>query len=1183
MMEARRCLPTLVLLLLFGVKARSGSLNNLVVNEIMVGNVDCFVDPSWNFGSWVEVYNTGVVPAQLRGCWLSDDAENLEKCRIAQSTLIYGHSFATLWFGHHDKYCPSQIDMKLKAEGGMLYLSSPDGELLLRQDYPSAVARASWARISDGADEWCFTNHATPGSSNGHLQPPSHRLPVPELSCPDSLFEGKVSFRVGIPEGTTLRYTTDGSTPTLEHGETSADGFFETQHDAVYRFALFGNKCLSSPVVTRTFIKHDKDNNLPILSIATNPANLYSDEMGIFVKGTNGRAGLGVNTPCNWNMEWDRPVNFELLDSSGRPLINQEAEIRRCGGWSRGNTPFSFKIHAAMVFKGQNYFPCQCFGDKPYYKYRTLQIRNGGNETFGRVIDAFLQKLVLTSGMDVDAQAYEPVVHYINGVYHGVINMREPNNKQFVYANYGLDDDEIDFFEMDCDSGYVQKCGTREAFERLYALSGDAANEASYAEIEKMLDIDEFCNYMAVEMFLGNGDWPQANCKAWRPRTGEGRFRYILFDIDRSFESDSPFTKFENTRIYTFNTLYGEAVSNWTKEVESVTVFLNLLRNARFRRHFIDAFCLIAGSVFEPTRAERLIDGWTKRIEAMQVLPDNGYWKNVSPRSYADKVVRRLNVRSEKMYTALATYPPMQLSSGQALKVKLSANLQGARLLINGQTIPTDRFDGKLYPPVTLRAEAPDGYVFEGWEEKSKEFENADAVLIEKGGKWTYYDQGSLDAAVPFWRTLGFGTSIWQSGNAPFGYGYAGSGYGTQLDYGDDASEKRITSYFRKIVSMPNAPSEGDVLELTYYVDDGFVLYVNGTEAARVNMPEGDITFATTSTTNAGTEPQYGTLHLDAACFKEGVNVVAVEVHNSSAASGDLYWDASLVHHKTANEGRHYYSREAECLLPSRDAELAACFRQDESAAQTGRQPYVVINEVSASDGAHVNEYFKRADWVEIYNNTSSDVDLAGMYLSDNLSNVHKYAISAEGSEASTRIPAHGYGIIWCDKCKPLAQLHAPFKLANADSAVVVLTAHDGSWADTLTYCLPERGTSVGRFPDASRNVYLMSRPSIAAANHMNSYTKPVEESFGKATGTMAARPDMAHMSYAKGCLRIEGMKGRIALSIYTMKGEKVMSSMLDAGTGRTSIPIGALRSGIYIAHLTDKTGQRLCTVKFQR
>ena len=80
-----------------------------------------------------------------------------------------------------------------------------------------------------------------------------------------------------------------------------------------------------------------------------------------------------------------------------------------------------------------------------------------------------------------------------------------------------------------------------------------------------------------------------------------------------------------------------------------------------------------------------------------------------------------------------------------------------------------------------------------------------------------------------------------------------------------------------------------------------------------------------------------------------------------------------------------------------------------------------------------INDQYKKKDWVELYNATASPVDLAGMYLSDNPLKPQKYQIQAtEG--INTVVPPYGHLIIWCDGSQPVNQLHAPFKLDNADS-----------------------------------------------------------------------------------------------------------------------------------------------------
>ena len=169
---------------------------------------------------------------------------------------------------------------------------------------------------------------------------------------------------------------------------------------------------------------------------------------------------------------------------------------------------------------------------------------------------------------------------------------------------------------------------------------------------------------------------------------------------------------------------------------------------------------------------------------------------------------------------------------------------------------------------------------------------NPDDVIIKKGDSWTYYDQGSLDGNN--WSSIGYGTSKWKTGKAPLGYGNSSSGYNTMLNYGANSNNKYITYYFRKLVVLKEAPNDSTELCLNFKADDGFVLYINETEATRYNMPEGEITYNSLSPTSVEVEPIDGQLTLNSKLLKKGINMIAVEVHNNSVTSSDIYWDASL-------------------------------------------------------------------------------------------------------------------------------------------------------------------------------------------------------------------------------------------------------------------------------------------------
>ena len=107
----------------------------------------------------------------------------------------------------------------------------------------------------------------------------TQQISAPVVDQPSQLFMGSINVNVTIPSGCTLRYTTDGTLPTLNNGMTSYSGQFQVNYTSVFRFRLFADDMLPSRVTTRSYIERDRDYYLPVVSVVTDPTFLYSKEI----------------------------------------------------------------------------------------------------------------------------------------------------------------------------------------------------------------------------------------------------------------------------------------------------------------------------------------------------------------------------------------------------------------------------------------------------------------------------------------------------------------------------------------------------------------------------------------------------------------------------------------------------------------------------------------------------------------------------------------------------------------------------------------------------------------------------------------------------------------------------------------------------------------------------------------
>lgn len=1136
---------------------------SLVVNEIMASNVDQFVSPAYNFDGWIELYNPTNQAVELGDMYFSDDASNLKKWHTPVALgVVPASGYTVVWFDSN-RLCQTNAPFKLDVDGGTLFISDAKGQILVQQDYPESLPRVSYARTTDGNDEWALSYRPSPGETNNTGTFAKQQLAPPTVNEPSQFFNGTLTVNVDIPAGCTLRYTTDGTLPEESNGtyngQVSRTGQLTISKTTCFRFRLFADGYLPSPTTTRSYIVRDRDYTLPVVSVVSDPRFLYDDMLGVYVQGKNGRPGNGQSSPCNWNMDWDRPVNFSFLTADGEMVLNQDVDLEMCGGWSRAWEPHSFKLKGNKELSGSKRFDYPFFAAKPYINNRTLQIRNGGNDNSCRIKDPAIATIVQRSGVDIDLQSYFPVHEFINGQYIGVLNVREPNNKHYVDANYGWDDDEIDQFEISPDSFYVQRCGTSQAYDRLVELSAYAADPSVYAQIRKMLDIDEYINYMAAECYLGSDDWLRNNVKAFRYRDG-GRFRFVMFDTDFAFaRSSNMFREMMNMeKNFAFNALLpgGEVI---VTDITLITLFRQLLQNDDFRRQFIDTYCLMGGSVFDPSRCNAIIDELTS-VSAPAMALEGG-----SPYSTANDVKNKFQNRELTMTQAMKNYNLFKLTGVEAQPVSLRSDTDGARIEVNGINVPTGAFNGHLFAPVTLKAVAPAGYVFKGWLNDNV----AQTEIFGKGSIWQYYDKGY--PGTDDWKLLDYSVAGWSSAQAPLGYGM--NGVKTTISYGNNSNNKIPTYYFRHRFTLNEKPADNAVFMFNYSVDDGFVVYVNGTEAGRYNMPSGTVNHNTYTTTWAGSVPDEGSIQLKGGLFRLGTNVISVEVHNTSGSSSDIYFDASLTGEIHKTQQTDLFSTEPELTLPQGNVGLIACYREmtAEERKAAGMNP-VCINEISAANSVYVNEYGKKNDWIELYNTTGKVQDVAGMYLTDNLDNPKKYQLPT--GSALTKIPAHGRLIIWCDKLDDTPQaLHAPFKLA-AEGGAVALAAADMSWTDKLYYGAHDGNHTVGRYPDGAADIFLMTVPTIAKTNQLNSYDEVSDQQTLDVNGRLVASVNGLRIGYANETLLLHSDDADYAhLEIITVSGQLVETTVVNMHNGRSTFSITHLQPGIYIARATDNIG----------
>lgn len=1026
---------------------------DIVLNEAMPCNLNTYMDKdTYNYNGWMELYNNGTAAVNINGYTFKyTDDDNVEhEATIDYDCTIAKGGYKLIFFDKEEK--EGHISYKLDASGGTMVLLDASGATVSTLTVPSICAYVSYGIKGDTIGYMV----PTPAAANSTAYPAtklknfvaSHQCDTVKFSTHPGVCNDAIALT--MTSGTTgakIYYTTDGTVPTESNGKLYSKALDITK-TTVIRARAYADGKIYSPISTGSYLFNDTKHSycsglgaIPVVSIVTDIKNFNDDTYGFAVKGTNGIVGGCSSTgTANYNQPWKRPMNFEFI-VDGKTVVSHELEAKIMGGCSRKDDIKSLALCAnKKCGKGNNKMEYAFFTDKPDIDtYKSLHLRNGGNDFDGiRIRDGIMQAMI--HGNNIDYQAYRPVAYYLNGEYQGLMGLNEHANEDYVYSNYGLDDDEIDLIKI-ANHQITASNGTVDAYNNLISEAQISQNTDSYCDkMNKLMDIDEYLTYNVFEQFICNTDWPGNNQKLWRA-TSDGRFRWILYDTDFGFNlygGAAPNYDGYTTDMIKFCLGEGSVV-NWangsktspytfTDEYKWKTIlFSSLMKDDNFKAMFLTKNLMLLQTNLTTERMKAVIDSVASDAQAeyCAMNANANYKPNITETEEISTMKEFAEKRPSYVMQYLASY-----FGGSQVNLAISSNVAGARFSINGLYWDKDSYEGKYITnaKLTVTPIAPNGYKFKNWKLSSA----ASANLLNSSSTWNYLYNAT--GAETGWNTADFETTGWESGNGKFGYASSGD-FDTEMTYGEDADDKPITAYFRTTVDVDDVANYSKfVANITY--DDAYVIYVNGKEIKRDNLPEEDAieysTLATEYTNDATAEVEIASSY-----FKTGENVIAVEIHQNSATSSDLVFAMTL--NAIGNAEGSESTKETYSAVINDNYSMEAIFEKVDNSNTLFINEVCTSNKGSETQGGYADEYGKYGDWIEIYNSGDADINIAGWYLTDNSAKPTKYQIPTNEPN-NTIVPAKGYLMIWCDNDIWNGPLHTSFKLGESATNTIVLS-----------------------------------------------------------------------------------------------------------------------------------------------
>ncbi|MCZ2115144.1 MAG: CotH kinase family protein, partial [Anaerolineae bacterium] len=669
----------------------------LFINEILVGNASTTFDTDYsNYSSWIEIYNGGNSSIDLKNYSLAywdDGAPDPIAWKVPVSVSIPAKGYVIFWADEKNKNRHAKFGMDMR--GDKLQLLAPGGAVLdevtydMRDSAKTLLPDISYGRQADGGAVWAWFDAPTPAASNNAAI--SYTTPNlakgPTFSPPGGFYTGGQSITLSTDEaGGQIRYTLDGSIPTPS--SPLYTGPITVSQPTAVRARVYASGKMAGQTVTHTYLI-GVSRNLPVVSIATAPANLFDSGIGIYAR---------------WQMrQWERPASMEMYEIDGTRVVAQDIGIEIHGSKSRERAQKSLEIKARRTY-GAKDIPYAFFDDKPIKAYKRLVLRNSGNDSKVLFTD-LIQHYIVKDMMDIDYQAGRPVIVLLNGQYWGIYNIREKADEVYPEQNYGLDKDtDYDFYTQK-----APEAGSTAAWESLrsFVSGNDMSVPANYDYVKSQVDIEEFMNYFIVELYDANADWPYNNIRFWRAYDG-GKWRWVLYDLDMALQPKDR----DGTTFVDFLT------SSSSKYVYQSMLLRRLMQNAEFRSDFAQRFASHINITFDPARVEGFIGLFQSRIAA-EMPAHIARWGEPASMTAWNSVINN-NIRY--FYGGRQTPMRNQLNAqiGSPGMANLTVNIVGGGdVKAAGVVVPGSGYTGPYFKntPMSLEAVPRAGWAFVRWQE----------------------------------------------------------------------------------------------------------------------------------------------------------------------------------------------------------------------------------------------------------------------------------------------------------------------------------------------------------------------------------------------------------------------------------------------------------------------------------
>lgn len=500
-----------------------------------------------------------------------------------------------------------------------------------------------------------------------------------------------------------------------------------------------------SKIVDKTYFVTTGDlkqyEDLSIVSLVTNPDNLFDPDYGIYVTGTQyqnwkkspqfdpNQNPWDKNGICNYysrGSEWEREASVTFFEK-GKIVIEQNVGIRIKGASTRNNPGKSFNLLAKKAY-GKSSFDYPILENNfdidgnLIESYKAISLRSVYEETRSR--DKFAIEII-ESRKDLTTVNSKNAVLFLDGEYWGYYVIQEKMDDDFIESNYHVPKKSVAMIkEGEPEEGPKEECDSFNFFCESNAKK-DLSDMETYKEISEFIDINSIIEHYAVGIYIGTTDWPGQNAGVWRNfgnklegnKYGDGKWRFMTFDLDYTMGAG-------------WNGV-GPDIDNFQKveqksDKSPTELFVALLKNEEFKNKFAIIYCDYANEVMREDKIKEMTERYREEVSDLVGYSQLRWWGGSSKTDGYNHWKNNYHMVLDNIYRFFVERPMFTLRHMKE-HLKLEGDLNELTINVSGEgkikvntivpTLKDGAWTGKYFSKIPITLSVVDSYAdsFKGW------------------------------------------------------------------------------------------------------------------------------------------------------------------------------------------------------------------------------------------------------------------------------------------------------------------------------------------------------------------------------------------------------------------------------------------------------------------------------------